>query len=65
MEIAQLPPGDAQLFMQEYDISEPSLNRMIRNSYDLMKLQSFLRLGRMSYGLGQFARAQPHLKLPV
>jgi GTP-binding protein YchF len=45
MEIAQLPLDDAQMFMQEYDISEPSLNRMIRSSYDLMKLQSFFTVG--------------------
>lgn len=45
MEIAQLPYEDAQLFMQEYDIAEPSLNRMIRNSYALMRLQSFFTVG--------------------
>jgi ribosome-binding ATPase YchF (GTP1/OBG family) len=45
MEIAQLPMDDAQFFMQEYDIAEPSLNRMIRNSYALMKLQSFFTVG--------------------
>ncbi len=45
MEIAQLPPEDADLFMSEYDISEPSLNRMIRSSYDLMRLQSFFTVG--------------------
>ncbi len=45
MEIAQLPPEDAKLFMSEYDISEPSLNRMIRSSYDLMRLQSFFTVG--------------------
>ncbi|MFN2235640.1 MAG: DUF933 domain-containing protein, partial [Anaerolineales bacterium] len=45
MEIAQLPPEDAQLFMTEYDITEPSLNRMIRSSYDLMHLQSFFTVG--------------------
>jgi GTP-binding protein YchF len=45
MEIAQLPPDDAQLFMDEYDIHEPSLNKMIRNSYALMKLQSFFTVG--------------------
>ncbi len=45
MEIAQLPPDDAQIFMEEYDISEPSLSRMIRSSYDLMKLQSFFTVG--------------------
>ena len=45
MEIAQLLPDDAQLFMDEYDITEPSLNRMIRNSYALLKLQSFFTVG--------------------
>ncbi len=45
MEIAQLPPEDATIFMQEYHINEPSLNRMIRNSYQLMNLQSFFTVG--------------------
>jgi hypothetical protein len=45
MEIAQLPPEDAAVFMQEYDIEEPSLNRMIRISYDLLNLQSFFTVG--------------------
>ena len=45
MEIAQLAPEDAELFMSEYNITEPSLNRMIRTSYDLMKLQSFFTVG--------------------
>ncbi len=45
MEIAQLPLEDARLFMEEYDISEPSLNRMIRNSYASLKLQSFFTVG--------------------
>jgi hypothetical protein len=45
MEIAQLPPADAAVFMAEYGISEPSLNRMIRLSYDLLGLQSFFTVG--------------------
>jgi GTP-binding protein YchF len=45
MEIAQLSLDDAELFMIEYNISEPSLNRMIRSSYDLMRLQSFFTVG--------------------
>lgn len=45
MEIAQLPPDDAELFMTEYNIAEPSLNRMIRNSYALLHLQSFYTVG--------------------
>ena len=45
MDIAQLPAEDAQLFMDEYGIEEPSLNRMIRLSYDLLGLQSFFTVG--------------------
>jgi hypothetical protein len=45
MEIAQLPPDDAELFMVEYNIVEPSLKRMIRRSYELMRLQSFFTVG--------------------
>lgn len=45
MEIAQLSPEDAALFMEEYDIDEPSLNKMIRLSYDLLGLQSFFTVG--------------------
>jgi len=45
MEIAQLPPEEAAVFLQEYGIEEPSLNRMIRLSYDLLGLQSFFTVG--------------------
>lgn len=45
MEIAQLPPEDAAVFMKEYNIEEPSLNRMIRLSYDLLDQQSFFTVG--------------------
>ncbi|MFO7584812.1 MAG: redox-regulated ATPase YchF [Anaerolineales bacterium] len=45
MEIAQLSPEDAALFMEEYGIDEPSLNKMIRLSYDLLGLLSFFTVG--------------------
>ncbi len=45
MEIAQLPPDEMKLFLDEYGISEPSLNRMIRLSYDLLGLLSFFTVG--------------------
>jgi hypothetical protein len=45
MEIAQLPPEDAAVFMKEYGIEEPSLHRMIRLSYDLLDQQSFFTVG--------------------
>jgi hypothetical protein len=45
MEIAALPPQDAALFLAEYGIQEPGLNRMIRLSYQLLGLQSFFTVG--------------------
>jgi GTP-binding protein YchF len=45
MEIAQLPPEDAALFMSEYGLTELSLNRMISISYDLLDQQSFFTVG--------------------
>lgn len=45
MDIAQLPPEEMGIFLQEYGIEEPSLNRMIRFSYDLLGLQSFFTVG--------------------
>lgn len=45
MEIAQLPPDEAEIFLAEYGIEEPSLHRMIRLSYDLLGLQSFFTVG--------------------
>jgi len=45
MDIAQLPPDEMEMFLQEYGIEEPSLNRMIRLSYDLLGLQSFITVG--------------------
>ena len=45
MEIAQLPPEDAAVFMLEYGIQELSLSRMINLSYDLLQVQSFFTVG--------------------
>jgi len=42
MEIAQLPPDDAAVFMSEYGITELSLNRMISISYDCLTSNPFL-----------------------
>lgn len=41
MEIAQLPPEDAQTFLDEYGIQESGRQRVIKSSYDLLGLQSF------------------------
>jgi GTP-binding protein YchF len=45
MEIAQLEPTEAELFLVEYGIAEPGLHRMIRSSYRLLGLHSFFTVG--------------------
>ena len=45
MEIAQLPADDAAVFMQEFGITELSLSRMIKASYDLLNQQTFFTVG--------------------
>jgi GTP-binding protein YchF len=45
MEMAQLSPEDAEMFMAEYNISELSLNRMIKLSYDLLGQHAFFTVG--------------------
>lgn len=45
MEISQLSGEDAAIFLTEYGITEPGLNRMIRMSYELLGLQSFFTVG--------------------
>jgi GTP-binding protein YchF len=45
MEMAQLPPEDAAMFMEEYGIKELSLNKMISLSYELLQVQSFFTVG--------------------
>ncbi len=45
MELAQLPPDEAEMFMGEYGIEELGLSRVIHLSYNLMGLQSFFTVG--------------------
>ncbi len=45
MELAQMSDEDAEMFLTEFGISEPSLPRMIRLSYKLLGLQSFFTVG--------------------
>ncbi|MCL5023394.1 MAG: redox-regulated ATPase YchF [Nitrospirae bacterium] len=45
MEIAQLSPEEARAFLDDLGISEPALNKLIRVSYDLLGLISFLTVG--------------------
>jgi GTP-binding protein YchF len=45
MELAQLSPEEAVMFMGEYGIEELGLQKVIRHSYDLLGLQSFFTVG--------------------
>ena len=45
MEIAQLPPDEAKAFLDDLGIDEPALFKLIRESYDLLGLISFLTAG--------------------
>ena len=44
-ELAQLSGDDLELFMEEYGVTELSLGRVIRLSYDLLGLQAFFTVG--------------------
>jgi len=45
MEVAQLPPEEAAVFLDDLGITEPALKRLISVSYDLLGLISFLTVG--------------------
>ncbi|MCC7118351.1 MAG: redox-regulated ATPase YchF [Anaerolineales bacterium] len=45
MEISQLSPEDAAVFMEEYGIQELSLKKMINLSYELLQVQTFFTVG--------------------
>jgi len=44
-EMADLPEDDAKVFMSDYGITESALDKLIREAYDLLGLQSFLTAG--------------------
>ena len=45
MEIAQLPPDEAAMFLAEYGLEESSLARMIHMAYQILGVQSFFTVG--------------------
>lgn len=45
MELAQMSDQEAQMFLADFGIAEPSLPRMIHLSYKLLGLQSFFTVG--------------------
>jgi ribosome-binding ATPase len=38
-------PEDQQMFMEEYGMKEPALNRLIRSAYELLNLQTYFTAG--------------------
>lgn len=44
-ELRELSPTDTQEFLAEYGITESSLNQLVKASYDLLNLQSYLTAG--------------------
>ena len=45
MELAQLPPNEAQAFLTEYGLQESGARRVIRAAYDLLNTQTFYTVG--------------------
>ncbi len=45
MELAQLPPDEASMFMEEFNIQELGLDRVIHTSYGMLGLCSFFTVG--------------------
>ncbi len=45
MELAQLSPEDAELFLKEYGLTEIGSRRVIRAAYDLLNTQTFYTVG--------------------
>ncbi len=45
MELAQLSPEDADMFLKEYGLSEIGSRRVIRAAYDLLNTQTFYTVG--------------------
>ncbi|MCX7890479.1 MAG: redox-regulated ATPase YchF [Rhodobacteraceae bacterium] len=44
-ELAQMPPEEAALFLQEMGLAEPGLDRLIRAAYGLLGLQTYFTAG--------------------
>ncbi len=62
MDLAQLSPDDAEMFMAEYGITELGLLKVIRLSYDLLGLQSFFTVGEDEVRAWTVRRGAPALE---
>ncbi len=45
MELAQMDDEDRELFLEEYGITEPAMDKVLRESYALLGLQTFFTVG--------------------
>lgn len=45
MEISTMDKEDQQLFLSEYNLSEPGLHKLIRSAYDLLGLETYFTAG--------------------
>ncbi|MBF0488094.1 MAG: redox-regulated ATPase YchF [Nitrospirae bacterium] len=45
MEIAQLPPGEAESFLKDMGIEQPALDKVVNKGYELLGLLTFLTVG--------------------
>tara|TARA_Y100001970_G_scaffold259298_1_gene340085 strand:- start:311 stop:1405 length:1095 start_codon:yes stop_codon:yes gene_type:complete len=45
MEISAMEDSDKELFLLEYNLSEPGLNKLIRKAYELLGLETFFTAG--------------------
>jgi GTP-binding protein YchF len=59
MDIVQLVPEEAEVFMGEYGITELGLNLVIRHSYNLLGLMSFFTVGEDEVRAWTVRRAAP------
>ena len=60
-EMAELTPEDAQAFREDLGLAEPGLDRVIRSTYELLGLVSFLTAGEdecRAWTIGRGTRAQ-------
>jgi hypothetical protein len=46
MEISQLPPEEVEIFLEEFEIEDVALSRVIRRSYELVGLLSFFTVSK-------------------
>ncbi len=58
-ELAQLPPEEAAMFLDEMGLEEPGLDRLIRAGYELLGLQTYFTAGPKEARAWTIARGTP------